>query len=230
MTSGVYIRTKKTRKILSKARRGFIPWNKGLTKEIDARVKKSAETLRNAIKINKKVIFSIKRRKNMSLAQIGRHPSTEFKIGNKINLGKHHSKKTIKKISKSLKGRKNIVHSNFMKRLWSDSNYVRKQIKSRFKRPTKPELELINIIKQNRLPYKYVGDGEFILGGKCPDFLNVNGQKKVIEVFGDYWHKNDNPRDRINFFKKYGFDCLIIWEHELRNKDLIFQKIKDKFL
>jgi G:T-mismatch repair DNA endonuclease (very short patch repair protein) len=36
-----------------------------------------------------------------------------------------------------------------------------------------------------------------------PDFI-CDEEKKVIEVYGDYWHRNDNPQDRINKFKKMG--------------------------
>ena len=48
----------------------------------------------------------------------------------------------------------------------------------------------------------------------APDFLSTNGQRKVIEVFGDYWHKGEDPQGRIDAFAKLGFKCLVIWEHE----------------
>lgn len=43
-----------------------------------------------------------------------------------------------------------------------------------------------------------------------PDFVNIK-KRKVIEGFGDYWHRNDNPQDKIDSFGKFGYDCLIIW-------------------
>ncbi len=52
----------------------------------------------------------------------------------------------------------------------------------------------------------------------CPDFFNINGQKKVIEMFGDYWHQGQNPQDKIDRYAKSGFDCLVIWERELKEK------------
>lgn len=82
-------------------------------------------------------------------------------------------------------------------------------------KPNRKELALLDIIKQLSLPYSYVGDGQFILGGKCPDFLNTNGQKKLIELWGNFWHQGQNPQDRIDYFAKYGFETLIIWESEL---------------
>jgi G:T-mismatch repair DNA endonuclease (very short patch repair protein) len=71
----------------------------------------------------------------------------------------------------------------------------------------------------------YVGDGSLIVGGRCPDFMNKNGKKKVIELFGDFWHKNDNPDERIAHFRHFGFDCLVVWEHELKNEEGLRQKI-----
>ncbi|HDZ15647.1 hypothetical protein LCGC14_0570260 [marine sediment metagenome] len=95
-------------------------------------------------------------------------------------------------------------------------------------KPNKLELkfeDFLNELFPNE--YKYVGDFDTFIGGKCPDFMNVNGQKKLIEVYGDYWHRNDDPQDRIDHFKKYGFDCLVIWESEYQNN---LMETKDKVI
>jgi G:T-mismatch repair DNA endonuclease (very short patch repair protein) len=47
----------------------------------------------------------------------------------------------------------------------------------------------------------------------------------LIEIWGDYWHKNQNPEDVINHYKKYGFDCLVVWEHELKNLADVKEKV-----
>jgi G:T-mismatch repair DNA endonuclease (very short patch repair protein) len=46
-------------------------------------------------------------------------------------------------------------------------------------------------------------------------------------MFGCYWHgckacypktkKKNNEKIIIEHFKKYGFECLVIWEHELKD-------------
>jgi G:T-mismatch repair DNA endonuclease (very short patch repair protein) len=90
--------------------------------------------------------------------------------------------------------------------------------------PNKKESLLYSVL-QNILPKEYqlnVKADIMILGGKIPDFVNVNGQKKVIELYGDYWHRGQNPQDKINFYKQFGWDCLVVWEREL--KDLEFVK------
>ena len=65
--------------------------------------------------------------------------------------------------------------------------------------------------------WKYVGDFQTFIGGKCPDFMNVNGQKKLIEVFGDYWHQDDDPQKRIDHFSEYGFETLVLWERGINS-------------
>jgi len=94
-------------------------------------------------------------------------------------------------------------------------------------KPNKIEQKLDNIL-QNLFPneYKYVGDFSFVLGGKNPDFMNVNGQKKLIELFGDYWHKGEDPQIRIDFFKQFGFDTLVVWEHEFTDEKSLELKLK----
>ena len=91
----------------------------------------------------------------------------------------------------------------------------------------------LNIILKtvfNSKEYKFVGDHKFILGGKNPDFISTT-QRKIIELYGDYWHNplffpnKQTPEERINFFNGYGFDCLIIWEHELKDIDTLKQKL-----
>lgn len=113
-----------------------------------------------------------------------------------------------------------------MTKRWHNPDYVAKQMKSRRVKPNKEELRLSAIIGELSLPYRYVGDGQFILGGKCPDFLNVNGQKKLIEYWGTYWHRNDDPQERIDFFQQYGFATLIIKKEELKALD----KVKERLL
>jgi hypothetical protein len=94
-------------------------------------------------------------------------------------------------------------------------------------RPNKPE-QFVNNLLQEMFPnnYKYVGDFSFVIGGKNPDFMNCNGQKKLIEFFGVHWHPAEDEEIRINHFKQYGFDTLIIWEKELNKHNLDNLKIK----
>ena len=103
-------------------------------------------------------------------------------------------------------------------------------------KPNNLEKRLISLIEAHNLPYKYVGDGQVILGGKCPDFINTNGQKIVLEVFGRYWHDPvKNPAVKLKqqedyivaHYAKYGFKCIILWGEEVQRKSII-RNLKSK--
>lgn len=65
----------------------------------------------------------------------------------------------------------------------------------------------------------YIRSGEHLLN---PDFMELNGIKKVVEVFGDYWHGRKEALEvqkedvRTALFKAAGFDTLILWEGWLK--------------
>ncbi len=143
--------------------------------------------------------------------------------------GKHHTTETKNRISKSNTGKyrteklKRKLSRIFTKR-WKDPNFQKKVQNSCNLKPNKSEQKLGALLKELTFgDYKYVGDFQFFLGGRNPDFMNVNGQKKLIELYGDYWHnkqkfpKKHSPLERIKHFSKYGFDTLVIWESELKN-------------
>ena len=116
--------------------------------------------------------------------------------------------------------------SQIVQECWKDPDYARKVL-TQFLQQTRPE-QLMEHLLDELFPgeYEYVGDGQLIIGGKCPDFANVNGKKKLIEVFGDYWHAGQDPQERIDFFCQYGFDCLVIWESELENLEEVAEKLR----
>jgi len=175
-------------------------------------------------------------KRKMSLAAVGHSVSVE----------------TRKKISKARKGitkeiNPNLIRSKSYKKKkriaqqekWDDPIYRENQLKSIFAsrriKPNKAERKLRNGL--NRLfpkEYKYVGNGSVVIGYKNPDFININGQKKIIELNGDYWHskkitgrtKVQEENQRINHFTKYGYKTLIVWESELRNIPKLKRKLK----
>ncbi len=114
------------------------------------------------------------------------------------------------------------------KDLWQTPEYVSKQMKSRGVSPNKLELSFQNLLNQlYPNEWKFVGDGQLIIAGKCPDFVNINGQKKLIELFGTYWHKGQNVEDRKKIFKEFGYETLILWEHELKDMDFVLFQLEE---
>lgn len=195
----------------------------------------------------------------------GKHysPSTEFKKGQpptrgmtgKIgpNRGRHWTEEVKEKIRQSEKGRhlhpeteikegqrispRTELTSERVKAWWEDPDYRAKVIAGRLKnrRPTMPEKKLIEIIERHNLPFKYTGDGSFILEGLNPDFVEVNGRKIAIDVFGDYWHtlkadrESYNEEGRKRIFAEYGWKLIVIWESELKSlpEEAIIGRIKN---
>jgi very-short-patch-repair endonuclease len=110
---------------------------------------------------------------------------------------------------------------------WRDPIYVEKQMIAQLIRPNKPEsliLELLNKMFPNE--WKYTGDFSFMINGKNPDFTNFE-KKKIIEFFGDYYHKGENPENRKRIFNECGYEAIVIWEHEMKNIEMVISRIKE---
>ena len=86
-------------------------------------------------------------------------------------------------------------------------------------------LQLLNNLHPNQ--WAFVGDWTLVIAGKNPDFVNVNGKKQIIELFGDYWHKGADPQERIDLFSQYGYKTLIIWERELEDFPRLTRRIRE---
>jgi very-short-patch-repair endonuclease len=112
------------------------------------------------------------------------------------------------------------------KQLWKNPEFVKKVQYSLQLKPNKPETIILNILNSTSPnEWKYTGDFSFMINGKNPDFVNCNGQKKIIELYGDYWHKGDSEQNRIDTFAPFGYQTLIIWEKELKNINKVINKI-----
>jgi hypothetical protein len=102
-------------------------------------------------------------------------------------------------------------------------------------KPTSPELDVLGIL-DDLYPkqWKYVGNGEVVISGKNPDFINTNGKKQIIEMFGTYYHSYKcngecpliHQLQRQDIYAKYGYKTLVIWQHELKN----IKELKDKIV
>jgi hypothetical protein len=94
---------------------------------------------------------------------------------------------------------------------------IRNTLKALLKRPTSLEKMFIGVIDRYKLPYKYVGDGSFLIGFKNPDFIDVNGGKTCIEVRGDYWYSDKWAKERVRHFAKWGWRCIIFKGSDVQN-------------
>lgn len=197
---------------------GINTWNKGLTKETNEELKKISKKLKGRIAWNRGIPNSEEKRMKISKANKGK----------KKNLSLERRKvlaERLKKIGLKRKGKPNPNHSKIMKELWQNKEYrertIKKMLKGLMKRPTSLEKQMISIIKKHNLPYKYVGDGSFLIGYKNPDFINTNGEKILIEVANTFHHKQDYPKKRSEYFDKYGWKSIIFLTNDLNEKEVL---------
>ncbi len=174
-----------------------------------------------------------KAHKGQSSPMEGKHHSelTKTKIGDS-NRGKKRSMITKQKMRKfkinyyKEHPEEKYKLSKFRKKVMDEEpqkfkEWIKKIIKSSQQRPNKTERILIDLFKQLNLPYDYVGDGSKIIGTLNPDFIHST-EKKIIELFG-VWHEKGNVRytlteeGRIEYFKKRGYQTLVIWCKDLKN-------------
>jgi very-short-patch-repair endonuclease len=114
------------------------------------------------------------------------------------------------------------------KNLWQNSEYrkkvdnekvKRKRLEGLLKRPTSFEMKIIWLISNYKLPFKYVGNGQEIIGGMNPDFIECNGKKLLIETYCKYWHPKDYEQKRAERFSKYGFKVLFLNDDDFSRED-----------
>ena len=116
------------------------------------------------------------------------------------------------------------------KRNWESPEYQDKWAKANLYphvKQNKPEHEIEDYLKYSGV--EFVGDGRFWIGypPRNPDFIHRKN-RKIVEFFGNYWHKPKDELDRVNHYKKYGWDCLVIWESIYNNdKELMIARIKE---
>jgi hypothetical protein len=174
-------------------------------------------------------------RRKISIANKGRHLSEEAKA--KLSLRQKENWKDpeyrnhhIEKQKAKWTPERRTMRAKSVKELWQNPEYVAKQMQANNVKPNTAELHLGEILNKN-FPnqWKYVGDGQLIIGGKCPDFANINGQKRVIELFGAYWHPIFDIAQKKQHYGGYGFELAIIWEDELDNERRLVNMLERKF-
>ncbi len=115
-------------------------------------------------------------------------------------------------------------------RQWRDPVKREQIVKSllEIRSPNKQELEVLALLNENfGNEWVFVGNGDLIVGGFCPDFLNVNHEKILVEYFGRYWHRPQDGKFKAKVYAKFGYKTLIIWSEEMREKDKLIERISN---
>lgn len=217
MPTGVYKRTKEHKANLSAARKGVSYEEMYGDKAEEQRAKRSHPVTEQAL-VNMRAAQNrpeVNARRSIALTGITRSKETRAKMG----ASKRGDNNPMK----------NPEHRAKQKEATNKAEVRERRIKSVLRanriKPNKGEKRLYDLL-QRLLFGEYqinVKAEVMILGGKCPDFVNVNGQKKIIEFNGDYWHGEErtgvpneqHEQERIDYFARFGYQTLIVWEHEL---------------
>ena len=140
--------------------------------------------------------------------------------------GKPHSQETKEKLS--------IIHKNNHANSsrtygFKKGNQCLKGLKKKLM--SSLEIKFQQIVQKNNLPYKFVGNGEVIIGRKCPDFVNTNGENIAIEVYatahklkiGQAKNKTIElwQQERQEIFNKYGWKIEFFNETQIREEEVL---------
>jgi len=222
LTKETDVRIAKASEKISASLKGCVTWNKGLTKETDSRV---ARIYDERIVWNKGLTKDLDSRIKSWNKGLAKETDSRVAKNAENNIGRHQY---------TLETR-DLLRNAAIKQ-WQNPNMremiLSKVLKANASRPNKTETELENILDKD---FRYTGDGSFFIGGKIPDFVNVNGKKQIIELLGCYWHgcpehypdeeKQREFEQRVQLFKSFGYQTLGIWEHELKDQETVKRKI-----
>ena len=82
--------------------------------------------------------------------------------------------------------------------------------------------------------WKYVGNYQVNVKRRFPDFIRINNEKQVIEMFGIHWHDPTyfpnrlTEEELIEHYKINGYTCLVFWEYDVWcHEDEIVERVKN---
>ncbi len=194
-------------------KKGDLPWNKGLTAEIDSRVKQYGEHGAASRKGKPNPKESSTKKRLFTAGKISQLKQYEFKKGNipwdagkkrpdisegqrgskNHQFGKHPSEETKaiwrvqrKNVPKSAAHR--LADSFAIKQKWKDVDWAVKVARSLNVSPNKHETYIDGLL-QKHFPGEWIFTGAGKketdwIRGKCPDWQRANGEKIVIEYNG----------------------------------------------
>jgi len=165
-------------------------------------------------------------RKKPTITEAFRKAQSE-RVKNRVLTEEYHKRLSEARKERVILQKTKDKQSETQKENWANPEFAKRMAISQHRKPNSAELLLESIL--NRCfpnEWKYTGDGQVWIEGRNPDFVNINGKKQVIELFGCYWHierarTTDDVQNRINHYKKYGFDCLIIWDSQLTEEEVL---------
>lgn len=115
---------------------------------------------------------------------------------------------------------------------------VKKIHKSLANRPTNLEKKFISFFSTNNLPFRYTGDGDVMIDGKNPDFVERSGRPVCLEVANKiqkvefdrrcFVSPEDYENRRMEHFNNNGWLCWVIWDDELKNEAALAERLQNE--
>jgi len=167
-------------------------------------------------------VITIEQRKSMSRSKLGKK-NPNYKHGETSNTFCTDCGKKITLDAERCKSCDGIYRFKYNK------SYINKLAISRRLKPNKKEIQLFDLINC-LFPgcYKFVGNFKFWIDTFNPDFIDKKN-KKIIELYGDYWHNLPGyklrDKRKIKSYKRNNYKTLVIWEHELKNDKKLINKL-----
>jgi len=202
--------------------KGHIPWNKG-KKGYSTSWKGGHHTIETREKMS--IVH-----KGKAPRCAGQRPSEETKkkmseahLKRKERLGYINSPETRRKLSEVMKGQG--------KGRKLTKELIRKHLRRRI--PSSLELKFQKIITKHNLPYKFTGNGSFIIANCNPDFININKEKIAIEVYARFYKRLDGrdiekwKEERTKVFRKFGWEIIYFDETEIE-EDYVLGILQNK--
>jgi len=75
----------------------------------------------------------------------------------------------------------------------------------------KPVLEPLGYVSTQDKRY-FIGNPK--VGVHIPDYVKSD-TREIVEVWGTYWHRGENPQDLINWYAEQGWNARVVWENEV---------------
>lgn len=102
-----------------------------------------------------------------------------------------------------------------------------KQMTNTFLCKSTAEMDFEDILEELDLTYFY----EYKIGKWKVDYYL--GHKLIVEIQGEYWHKLDKVKEKderkFSELREAGYTVIEIWENELKDKEFVFNKIKNAY-
>jgi len=209
-----YLNSQKTRDKMSEAMKGKIPWITGKTKKDYPQLSNSGVKKGN-IPWNKDMKMDDNFCKKNSKVHKGLLSGENHPM-----YGKHHTEEAKKKNRQAHLGN---IPWNKNKKMTKE--YIKNALTRRI--PSSLEEKFQKIIDKHNLPYRYVGNGSFIIENCNPDFINTNNGKIAIEVYARYYKLRNHTsidkwkNERAKVFREYGWEIIYFDETEVTEENIL---------